>query len=91
MSEPHPKFNADTIVFFAQLEEGSNPTVSAAIRLNTIASSEHRTALAAAGATVQSMIGEIVTIESRARNLYIIADLHFVVSVEIATPMQLID
>lgn len=91
MREPHPKFNADTVVFFELLEEGTNPTVSAAVRLNVNANSEHRTALAEAGAEVHTMVGEIVTFQAPALRLYNIADLDFVVSVEIATPMQLID
>jgi hypothetical protein len=89
--EPHPKFSADTVIFFVQLEEGHNPTVSAAVRLHQVGNSQHRTALANIGAIVQSMVGEIVTIQAPALSLYTIADLDFVVSVEIATPMQLID
>lgn len=91
MLEPHPKFNADTVIFFARLEEGDNPMVSAAVRLNQTGNDLHREQLTDRGAAVQSMVGEIVTFQAPALSLYTIADLDFVVSVEIATPVQVIE
>jgi hypothetical protein len=74
-------------MYMADLPADSNPVVDATLRLSSAATSTERTALTSAGAVVMSTVGEIVTIQAPARSLYEVADLHFVLSVEIATPL----
>lgn len=84
-----PKFSPECLRLMSELAPGQNPEVNIMLQLDGELTDGRRAQLEAAGARIETVAGDVVSVRAPARSMSGFAELEFTVYVQVSRPMHM--